>query len=332
MTDEPPSADVDQEEDSDELKRTPREFELAETDRLGITGFSRLSFEPVRFPTIDLGLSKIFDGLLGAAMPTFDTTKLIVEVPTFTVPVGPIFNLPQILGLDSTIKAVLAPFREIVATAGELWRGVIPQNIATAKIKLDVEVLERLMLDEGLPLAWVPRAATLEAIFRETTPARRRAVIGRRWESVVDDCEKLLLAITSEVVSKWAVYGIKAVEGMRDGHHELAQAMSMTTLDSALQRAILPNDRRLFSARDRPQTDEMSMRNFFMFGQLWGIHRSYFPSKGDPIPRGINRHGTVHGVSRIQYSRINSVLALAHLTSLLWNLDIAYSSRRDRPA
>lgn len=54
-----------------------------------------------------------------------------------------------------------------------------------------------------------------------------------------------------------------------------------------------------------------------MLGGIWGAHGEFWPDKGDKIPRSYSRHGSVHGVSRRQYSRINAVLALMHVVSLL---------------
>ena len=71
--------------------------------------------------------------------------------------------------------------------------------------------------------------------------------------------------------------------------------------------------------------DELDVRTFFVICQLWGIHRRFWVKDGDPTPTWFNRHGSVHGVSSRQYSRLNAVLGVAHLTSLMWSQDTKFS-------
>ncbi|MEU9859029.1 hypothetical protein [Streptomyces sp. NPDC047974] len=53
------------------------------------------------------------------------------------------------------------------------------------------------------------------------------------------------------------------------------------------------------------------------FTPVWYAHATYYPAKGDAIPRTFGRHSSTHGVSKTQYSRINTVYALMLVTSVI---------------
>ena len=68
--------------------------------------------------------------------------------------------------------------------------------------------------------------------------------------------------------------------------------------------------------------NQYPLRVAIVLGGIWGSYGEFWPSNGDVIPREFSRHGSAHGVSRRQYSRINSLLALMHVVSLLKLLEI----------
>jgi hypothetical protein len=209
-------------------------------------------------------------------------------------------------------------------------RGVWPGNLD--ELDLHVDEMKTLMIDEGLPIAWVPRTAILRSVAAAKTALQRRAVYGRRWVAIVDDCEALLDQTTSAAVEPFKLQALKSIAGLRAGHHELAQAFSAATLDTAVGYVYSTKPARHLATNveHRGKLDKRPVREFFTVAQLMGIHLTYRPSSGDPIPRTFNRHASVHGVSKVQYSRLNSVLALAHLTSFLWFIELSTTKGSNR--
>ena len=65
----------------------------------------------------------------------------------------------------------------------------------------------------------------------------------------------------------------------------------------------------------------LPVRTYFAWSQLAGVYKRYRREDNDPIPSTFNRHGSSHGVSKRQYSRLNATLGMAHLTSLMWIID-----------
>lgn len=54
---------------------------------------------------------------------------------------------------------------------------------------------------------------------------------------------------------------------------------------------------------------------------VWGSYGQFWPTNGDTIRYRYSRHGSAHGISRRQYSRVNAVIALMHIVSPLRLLD-----------
>lgn len=232
-------------------------------------------------------------------------------------------NLFGSIGLGINVHGLLLPFIESIRALADGMRGVWPRNLDGADF--DIDQLKSLMMDEGLPIAWVPRPETIALISEVDTPAARRAIYGRRWRGIVADCEALADRMNSVATSPYLRFLRAVMASLRAGHSEAAQALAATTLDTAVKQFF---DRAAYKewigAHSRIDPSELPVRRFFIFCQLWGIHRHFQVQNGDPVPGTFNRHGSVHAVSHRQYSRLNAVLALAHLTSLLWAIDTAY--------
>lgn len=198
-----------------------------------------------------------------------------------------------------------------------------PPNWWDVAMPRDLEVALALAVDEGLPLAWVPRPSTLDAILDAASPGERRRVLARRWKTTVTDCETELHAVREGEWGKYAQFALKSAAGLRAGHHELAQAMSISLLDTVLKKRFTERgaNRRMDQNRRPQEIDRWTVRSAVVYGGIWGVHGRYRPDDDNLIPRKLSRHATTHGVSRRQYSRVNSVIALGHVTSLLRLLD-----------
>lgn len=228
--------------------------------------------------------------------------------------------------LDETIQRISESITKSLRIDPSLLRAaLLPTNLAEAEVPLGMRGFADLAMNEGLPVAFVPRSQTIEALCRAKDRAGRRAVYGRRWVSIVDDCEAALNGFSSAAVEPYVRFARRAVDGMRGGHHELAQSMSMTTLDSALLRLLPKEERKRATVTKNPlDVDSLEVWQVLVFAQVWGIHGQFWVANGDRIPRNVNRHATVHAVSPGQFTRLNATLALAHLVSMLAYLDRAY--------
>lgn len=197
----------------------------------------------------------------------------------------------------------------VMASLPPNWRGddlTIPQN------------LETMLLDEGLPLAWVPPHTVVLALFAAATPAYRRKILGNRWKSIARSCGVELEDIEKAELAEHVEFALEAAEALLDGKARSSQALSANLLDSILRASFSTQDRKTITGQKaRLDIEDYPMRVAIVLGGIWGSHGEYWPNKGDKIPRSFSRHGSAHGVSRRQYSRINALLALMHVVGLL---------------
>lgn len=200
----------------------------------------------------------------------------------------------------------------------------LPPNWKDVKYP-DFATIEAILLDEGIPLAWVPSHHILQALLDAPDAAARRRIIGRRWRGVVSDCEAVLNGVSHRALQCHLPFAMDITHALRDGHVSAAQALSANLLDSILRRNF---DKQSFKTvttnkkgGSRFDLDDYRGRAAFTLAPIWRAYAEYWDSQGDPIPRVFGRHPSAHAVSRTQYSRVNAVVGLMLVTSLLKLLD-----------
>jgi hypothetical protein len=113
-------------------------------------------------------------------------------------------------------------------------------------------------------------------------------------------------------------FAYKAVDALLAGNPEAGQALAANLLDSILRKEFSSSDRRsITSQKDRLDIEDYPPRVALVLGGIWGAHGEFWPDHGDQIPLRFSRHASAHGVSKRQYSRINSTISLMHVTALL---------------
>lgn len=261
-----------------------------------------------------------------------------INLPTLKFDYGPVFGAiaasqagpnilrkmqPAFARINQLQREQLAGFIE---TARQAVEASLPPNWSLDSIPLPNN-LDAMLLDEGLPLAWVPPTDTVSLLFAADTGADRRRIIGRRWKSITNACAAELTQVEDADLVDHAHFAGCAAEALLKGSHEASQALSANLLDSILYANFTTSSRLLVSSRDnRPGTDDFPLRIWLVLAGIWGSYGRYRPSDGDPIPRTFSRHGSAHGVSRRQYSRLNAVIALMHVVSLLRLLETEFNS------
>jgi len=198
-----------------------------------------------------------------------------------------------------------------------------------------LDQLEQLVLDEGLPLGWVPATPILEKLFSVSSAKERREILGRAWKAIANDCIRVLESISHPQLRDQVGFAKTAARDLLGGRAHGSQALSANLLDTILRThfdsgerlEIVGKGNKKFP-RERRVIDDLPLRSAVVLGGIWGAFGQFWPENGDHVPRNFSRHASAHGVSRRQYSRINALLALMHVTALLKLLSVDYLKQR----
>ncbi len=266
---------------------------------------------------------------LEANLPKFklDLPPLALD---YTRLFGPALNLEN-LGLKNLVDTpsvkVFADFyssqrQQFDSIFGHVSRAlgvVVPPNWRGVR---GLDQIDTLALDEGLALAWVPPPDVLDALIAAPSKQERRRILGRRWMRIVTACREAIETTSADEVIEYRGFAMKVIGMLMDGHREGAQALAANLLDTMLRETLdKQSARQVTDQSERLSIEDLPLRAAIVFGGIWGSHTEFRSWRGDTIPRGFSRHGSAHAVSRIQYSRINALIALMHVTSYVMLLD-----------
>lgn len=255
-----------------------------------------------------------------------------IEVPSLKLDYSALF--PDFAAIQASALKSLLPsvrliqdlqrdqFASIIKSARAAVSAMLPPNWRGEDVSIPKD-LETLLLDEGLPLAWVPPRTVIVKLFAARTAAERRKILGNRWRVITSACLEELQQVSHQDLMEYAEFAVEAAETLLDGRSKSSQALSANLLDTILRKSFDEKDRAAITGqKQRLDIDDYPLRVAIVLGGIWGSHGQFWPNNGDKIPRKYSRHGSAHGVSKRQYSRINAVLALMHVVALLRLLEV----------
>lgn len=272
-----------------------------------------------------------------------DLLRLRASAERISRMIVPRVNLPDLgpalLPLADMAEKLNMAMQDQFAPAFELLSSVIqkifPTNWGDARPR-DWDEFEHMLAHEGIPVLWVPGPQIIAAIFEAKTATERRRVISRRWKGIVNDCETVLQGVTHQHLVDERAFALDCVRALRDGHTNAAQALAANLLDSVMRKFFSKALRVKLTKNKFKQDgvtfdfDDYDFRLALTFAPVWCAHAEYWPDKGDPIPSDYGRHPSAHGVSRRQYTRINAVIALMLVTSVIKFFDVELARRESQ--
>lgn len=226
---------------------------------------------------------------------------------------------------------------EAMERAEQAFQQSLPPNWKSPDVEFpDLEDLEVLQLEEGIPLAWVPPNQVLTEVLACRTAAGRRRVIASESAAILKACLKELRRLRSDETREWRSSARQAAAAMEAGHWRAGQALAAIALDTATEKFVRTSykDATLQSRRGKgavrvatpPGTSDDSLptwrdvdypRALLVLHSLYGAFTEFNPRTGEQVPTQFTRHGTVHTMDRRQYSKANGLIALMHLVGLL---------------
>lgn len=182
--------------------------------------------------------------------------------------------------------------------------------------------LETLLLDEGLPLAYVPTGPMVRQLFDAESAAARRRILGRNWKKILLQCSEEVGGFTDPVADAHGAYAQAAIDAVLCGNSPAGQALAANLLDTVIRQTFDGTSRQAIVGQKRKiDLDRYHPTAAIVLGGVWGSFAEYWADRGDAVPRRYSRHASAHAVGPRQYSRVNAVLAIMHVTALLRLLD-----------
>lgn len=228
--------------------------------------------------------------------------------------------------VTNLFKQYNSTWRKLFESIGDITARIYPENLR--ELRPPLEDLETLLVDEGIPLMWVPGAEIAEVLLAESDAPSRRRVMRQRWKGIVTDCESVINKADHPELRDAQLFALDCVRALREGHSSAAQALAANLLDSLMNHHFDKQTRVKLTKNEFKQKgikfnmDDYRIRAALTFAPVWYAYAQYWPQNGDPIPREFGRHPSAHGVSRRQYTRINGVIGLMLATSVLRFFDM----------
>lgn len=283
-----------------------------------------------------IDLSPAFSALTPFSDPSFMTNlmKPVVEAINPAASIGEMLSkqLADSVGLiavtQAAVESINESFRQqwhdIFEKIGSLRDRIYPENLRDVEPRL--KDLEGLLLEEGIPLMYVPGPKVVRALLDAPDAVERRRIIGRRWRGIVTDCGAVASSVDHPDLLEARSFALDCVAALRDGHPNPAQALAANLLDSLMHAHFSKDDRVKLTSNKKGKAkfdlNDYGVRVALTFAPVWYAHAEFWTHKGDPIPRMFTRHASAHGVSRTQYSRINAVYGLMLATSVMKFFDV----------
>ncbi|GGT02420.1 hypothetical protein GCM10010271_00030 [Streptomyces kurssanovii] len=235
--------------------------------------------------------------------------------------IQPVVDWPRLQKLAGTLEHI----HRVAAVAAPL----MPENWQKEKLSYRAMVS---VIEEGIPLAWVPPASVIRELLEATDAKARFEVLESNQAVVIEQCGAALEAVTDPGLEHQAGLLQTCVEMAGDGYLPGAQALASNVLDT-LFRGIWRAEPNLQQPNGKWDTyakvaarlpeidaDASTILEFRMACALAPFRSALDGFKDGPVPSVFNRHATAHAAGRTQYTAVNALVALMLTVSLLREL------------
>lgn len=210
--------------------------------------------------------------------------------------------------LERTLRSVQAGLR-VTEGIRELWRRYSPDNWHELQVG-EPDIVDFLE-ESGIPIVWVPRAATIEALIAGESSARYE-ILASSSDWVLDDLEAVLARARGADVRGHAdacEFAGDAIASARGGHWAAGQALAACGLGQVIHGMLdfpvlggLGRARKQFRERDIEETTMMVLKAALL--EVCTANALTDIPYADP--QAFNRHGTQHGDRRF-FSRASAL-------------------------
>jgi hypothetical protein len=205
------------------------------------------------------------------------------------------------------------------------FREWLPQNwIDKPELNLGMALQ---VINEGVPLIWVPRASIVSDLLRARHSEVRSRILVDRHIEISRNCLTVLGEVSHPELTELAEFAVEATQALGDARYRSAQALAGNILDTwmrdAARRGVFGNltgwiKYKQVRAGIRPFSNDTSLEFFREICALAPVTKALeHHNPDDPPPTIFNRHATAHNVGQEQYSPANAVISVMLISSVL---------------
>ena len=226
---------------------------------------------------------------------------------------------PMLKTLNESIVN-LPDMKKISEHLNYVFKSAMPPNWPEGQVDLDK--VEKVVIEDGIPLVWIPRPELVELILQAPDKAARFRILAEHKKGIVEDCLACMALVTDPMFSGQVPLGIKAIEAFSSGRFEAAQALSTVVAESAIRKLTSESYRKISEYARESFFDEpiSHLRMSAALAPVGVFYTPYFESDGKPPPEQLSRHMTVHFADVSHYTELNAILSIMLLASVLRGL------------
>jgi hypothetical protein len=233
-----------------------------------------------------------------------------IAVPTFHVPLVPLFDIRLFDGLLDVIRG--ADWARLIRRIG------VPSNWPDEFDDVLPQLVE-IVNGEGIPVAWVPRTSILEAlIVAESATARSELLIAHRDE-ILQDCMGSVENLDDAFLAPYLPIAKEVLTVCHGGHWAVGAIAAVTLVHNLVEALRWVSDHQRVAKYHSLREDESASRLLEQATRapLIRFYDDWNPKSGQPRPAHLTRHVVSHQLDEDQVSARNCVVAVMLMASLL---------------
>ncbi|MEU4711643.1 hypothetical protein AB0G00_34995 [Nocardia salmonicida] len=199
-----------------------------------------------------------------------------------------------------------------------------PANWPTDE-ELTLDLAKQIVEDEGIPLAYIPRAEIVSDLVHAADRTERGAILVARAAEILDDCERALDGGLHPAVADLKLFLEDAFQAFRLSlvrpTQSVAVAVCTTLIDNHLA-GKYPTAKKMCRVTDiETAWREDRLRYELGIAPVVNLLTEWNPKSGKPRPAALSRHVSTHQLHLDHFTPENAILAVMVATSLILALN-----------
>lgn len=179
--------------------------------------------------------------------------------------------------------------------------------------------IQRILNEEGLPLAWVPSEDLFVQLMHAKNPEARMSCLRDHRNEVLEDCARIIDGLNDASMAGQIPLAQKAIAASKDGHWEVAAVSAVVIVHTVVEQlrwTTNPNTVRknhgFTPAHTLDELIERATRAPFV-----SFYVEWHPLSGKPRPTGLARHLVSHQVTDEHLNEHNCLIGIMLMASLM---------------